>query len=492
MHTAIVRWLKGKEELFMALIETAVPRVSDSNLLKVFIDQILLRGDELGITNQAILTIVIQSTPYRVHMSAAGTDDEFNAYIQEGEINHSFLNELKSDNSTNSVISRIHLVDKGVHTHFYFEYLRSANSLVDVVKTQGQQLNSLAVRILTKIDALLHTSSIGNYPENSQFDIASVHHDVLTRLEGLNANLILKQNELLERVETEKKEFVDRQLEEFAEKVSTLDSKHQQRLRQLEDSYNAKNEALDERQKQIDDADNTTARRETTTATLKEVQAKAKRFDFSSAVSVRSWMACFFAIILGIIGGFNSYIATDQLYAAIQDSSSLSQTIANALTVGNSELLQDEIKASLVKQTSGSDKFVWFLYIKIFFSSALLVSSIIYLVKWFNSWADRLAQQELDNQLFVRDLNRAHLAIEMSLEWNEKKDGAIPDRLLQSLTDNLFQSSDSTPKEILHPAEQLASALVRSADKINVPFAGGNLEVSGKKLGKTKSAVNDG
>ncbi|WP_219583782.1 hypothetical protein, partial [Vibrio parahaemolyticus] len=121
-----------------------------------------------------------------------------------------------------------------------------------------------------------------------------------------------------------------------------------------------------------------------------------------------------------------------------------------------------------------------------------LVSSIIYLIKWFNSWADRLAQQELDNQLFVRDLNRAHLAIEMSLEWNEKKDGAIPDRLLQSLTDNLFQSTDSTPKEILHPAEQLASALVRSADKINVPFAGGNLEVSGKKLGKTKSAVNDG
>ncbi|EGQ9212798.1 hypothetical protein F8Y87_03685 [Vibrio alginolyticus] len=475
------------------MAEIATPRVSDANLLKIFIDKTLLQGELLGLTDHAKLSIDVLKTTFNIHLSGSGEDDEYNCYIKEGGvIEHAYINAIREDNSANCKISGIAFSDSGVHPRCTLRYSRSATSLIDKVSFQDQVVSTAGLKVLSHITELLMESPIHDYPADSEFDLNSVHHDVLTRLEGLSANLIEKQVDQITSLEIEKKQFIDKQLEEYSEKVSVLESKHGQRLRKLEDIYQERNNELDERQKQIEDADNTTARRKTTTATLEDVKAKAKRFDFSSAVSVRSWMACFFAVLLGCIGGVNSYRAADQLYATMQDNSYLSKTITDALAVGNNELSQDEIRTSLVKQTTGSEQYIWFLYIKIFFSSALLVSSIIYLIKWFNSWADRLAQQELDNQLFVRDLNRAHLAIEMSLEWNEKKDGAIPDRLLQSLTDNLFQTADSTPKEILHPAEQLASALVRSADKINVPFAGGNVEVSGKKLGKTKSAVNDG
>ncbi|EME0902326.1 hypothetical protein VXK13_001186 [Vibrio parahaemolyticus] len=475
----------------MSHTETGTPRVSDSNLLRIFLDKTLLNFEELGLTNQAKVVIVIQNTVFNVLMSGSGIDDEFNCYVKDGELEHPFINSLRKENSS-SQITRILLQDRGIHAHLHVEYCRSPNGLVDTIKTLSQQLNSRAIKVIGHVNGLLTDSPLSGYLQNSEFDIASVHHDVLTRLEGLSLNLIEKQNEQIKRLDEEKKAFIDDQLEEFSKKVTKLESDHKDKLTDLEESYQARNTELDEREKEIEDADNTTARRKTTTSILDEVQAKARRFDFSVAVTRRSWLACCFAILLGFIGAFNAFTATNQLYSSIQNNSSLSGTIAKALAVENTEIMQEEVKAALSKQVNDSQQFMWFLYIKIFFSSALLVSSIIYLIKWFNSWADRLAQQELDNQLFVRDLNRAHLAIEMSLEWNEKKDGAIPDRLLQSLTDNLFQSTDSTPKEILHPAEQLASALVRSADKINVPFAGGNLEVSGKKLGKTKSAVNDG
>ncbi|MBN8087695.1 hypothetical protein J0J26_06245 [Vibrio vulnificus] len=475
------------------MADIATPRVSDSNLLKIFIDKTLLQSELLGLTSNAKVGVVVLKTTFYIHLSGSGEDDEYNCYIKEGGvIEHPYINEIRKDNSANCQISSISFSDIGVHQRCTLTYSRSATSLIDKVIVQDQVVSTATLKVLGHITGLLTESPIHDYPVDSEFDINSVHHDVLTRLEGLSANLIEKQNEQINRLESEKKKFIDKQLEEYSEKASILESKYNQRLHKLEETYQERHAELDERQKKIEDADNTTARRMTTTATLEDVKAKAKRFDFSSAVGVRSWMACFFAILLGCIGGVNAYIATDQLYSSTQDYSSLSESIVSALSVGNSEINQEEVKAALSKQVDDSQKLIWFLYVKIFFSSALLVSSIIYLIKWFNSWADRIAQQELDNQLFVRDLNRAHLAIEMSLEWNEKKDGAIPDRLLQSLTDNLFQSADSTPKEILHPAEQLASALVRSADKINVPFAGGNLEVSGKKLGKTKSAVNDG
>lgn len=139
--------------------------------------------------------------------------------------------------------------------------------------------------------------------------------------------------------------------------------------------------------------------------------------------------------------------------------------------------------------TSMTQQYIYFLYLRIFACSTLLVSSVVYLIRWYNSWANRIAQQELDNQMFIRDLNRAQLAVEMALEWHDKKDGNVPPRLLESLTEGLFKPKDTPPQDLLHPAEQIAAALVRTSEKITLPFNGGTIETTGKAIRKAKTPI---
>ena len=119
--------------------------------------------------------------------------------------------------------------------------------------------------------------------------------------------------------------------------------------------------------------------------------------------------------------------------------------------------------------TEKPTEMMWFLYVRVFLGSVLFLSSTLYLIKWINSWTDRIAQQELENQKFVRDLNRAHLTVEMCLEWNEKKDGQIPEQLLAAMTEGLFKDKAQSNTEVTHPIDQLASALVKSSEKIEFP-----------------------
>ncbi|MDF5653257.1 hypothetical protein P3743_24900, partial [Vibrio parahaemolyticus] len=76
----------------MSHTETGTPRVSDSNLLRIFLDKTLLNFEELGLTNQAKVVIVIQNTAFNVLMSGSGIDDEFNCYVKDGELEHPFIN----------------------------------------------------------------------------------------------------------------------------------------------------------------------------------------------------------------------------------------------------------------------------------------------------------------------------------------------------------------------------------------------------------------
>ena len=50
----------------------------------------------------------------------------------------------------------------------------------------------------------------------------------------------------------------------------------------------------------------------------------------------------------------------------------------------------------------------------------------------------------------------------------------------------MFKDKEQTVQDISHPADQLASALIRSADKIKLPLGSGELEVSGSKMAKQK------
>ncbi|CAK3293193.1 conserved hypothetical protein [Vibrio crassostreae] len=457
----------------------SIPRISDNQLMRVFINETLCKKEEFGFSDSAQVNINIASTSMVIRYDMINDD---------GSIADELLEGIRQGGSVSCSITTITLTD-GTKQNFTFTYRRAQGSLIDSLETTNQALRPDGISMLIHLESKLQSKLSASTTGEVQSDVFAAHHEVLTKLEGLNASLIDKQQDFTRKLEAEKTQFLDEQQAKNLERQENLDTEFRAKQEQLESTYDKRHKELDEREKQIEDADNTTARRKTTTSMLTDVQEKAKRFNFSPSVTAKSNCALIFAIVLALAGAINAYWAVGELNAI--------NTNYNAQIDGILSQLKDmsEEAKSLMSATLASgtkdQTYIWFLYVRVFFGSALFVSSTLYLIKWFNSWANRLAQQELDNQQFVRDLNRAHLAVEMCLEWNDKKDGGVPERLLNSLTEGLFQDKNQIPQDIAHPADQLASALVRSADKIKVPVGTGELEVNGKNLGKQKPPKPD-
>ncbi|CAK2803694.1 hypothetical protein L8R85_23705 [Vibrio splendidus] len=436
----------------------SVPRVSDERLLKFFIDETLMNFEKFELGESAQCTVSLGGFTLRVD-------------IREASIHKDILEELRNNKNAASSITSITIESTSLSGSL-IRYTRATDNFIDqleVTNGNSRKVEERASNVFRHLNSLLLQgveTTFDNINESS-LQIASAHHEVLTRLEGMSAELIEKQVKQVQELERDKQKFLDERAEDFAEKVNSQDEVFSKKVADLDEQYRRRNQELDERQQKIDDADNTSTRRKTTTRTLDEAQIKARGFSFSENVNRNSKKASQFAMALVIVGALGLLLSLYEFWSI----SFVANTSQEALTP--------------------SDQLTYFLYFRILASSALLVSSIVYLIRWYNSWADRIAQQELDNQMFIRDLNRAQLAVEMSLEWNEKKDGEIPPRLLESLTEGLFKPKDSPNKELLHPAEQIAAALIRTSDKVTLPFAGGTVETSGKKLGHAKPIVPD-
>ncbi|MCC4858897.1 hypothetical protein LMH78_24120 [Vibrio lentus] len=450
----------------------SIPRVGDRELLKLFIDETLKKYEELGLSEAATCTVSQGGFNFTVDIRGATNKKDI-------------LEDLRNDQLQSSSVTRLTIQDVNLSGCIVY-FKRNSDVFIDEIGTieNGQRaITEQASTLFRHINRGLnkHASSVYAHQDENSLQIASAHHEVLTRLEGLSAELIEKQFKQSQDLERDKQQFLDDRGADFVKKVNDQDEAYSKKVNDLEEQHKKRSEELDDKQKKIDDADNTSTRRKTTTRTLEEAQEKARKFSFSSNVGRRTSSAFALGALLVFIGALTVYTASIELSTAQTTYTNYlnSLLIENTSGIDNGEKVAPAADA-MTKQT------IYFLYIRIVLGSALMISSIVYLIRWFNNWADRIAQQELDNQIFIRDLNRAQLAVEMSLEWNEKKDGEIPFRLLESLTEGLFKPKDAPNKELLHPAEQIAAALLKTADKVTLPLGRGTIETSGKKMDKAK------
>ena len=123
---------------------------------------------------------------------------------------------------------------------------------------------------------------------------------------------------------------------------------------------------------------------------------------------------------------------------------------------------------------------------------AVSFGSIIYfLIKWSNRWFEQHAQEEFLLKRFDLDLDRASWVVEMALEWKEEKGTDIPEELIDRLTQNLFSHNNDLSEEPLHPADQLASALLGASAEATVELPGGRGAVKFDRRGiKQLSKMN--
>lgn len=111
-----------------------------------------------------------------------------------------------------------------------------------------------------------------------------------------------------------------------------------------------------------------------------------------------------------------------------------------------------------------------------------LATSIVFYIRWMNKWFEEHSQAEFQLQQFQLDIERASWLVEMSLEWKEERQTQIPDKLIESISRNLFDSKKGKSKNLEHPADQLASALLGTASKIQLKAGDSSIEIDPKKL----------
>lgn len=313
----------------------------------------------------------------------------------------------------------------------------------------------------------------GLSPEQATME--ALHNSMLERLEQLNAELARTTLETHERLEAR-----------YSTRVADQDARFGERLSALEGEFSARNEDLstrsrdfDERVSQFDDRNNTHARREIRDRMLDDVKRRIDAFGVSAAteqkrgpvlVGILSLMFVFLCLISWT--GFEiAQISNLQTTHAESLNKLVSLTAGEGLTTA-AEL--DSLNKSVAKEFDAS--FTLWLWIRFSLLSAGLVASIIYYIRWRNSWAAHHANSEFQLQQFYIDVNRANWIIESCLEWRKETGSIIPTLLVKSITRNLFASSGGEPDQVIHPADQLASALMGSASKLKLRIGDSELD----------------
>lgn len=422
----------------------SIPRVNDSHLIQCLIED---RYKEGFFNKDGEVSIIVEGKNFTL------SNTDFNEKVGCTLPIVNVLKKLKSES-----ISEIKLIKRD---QFEIIYKRDINSFVDHFGAESingssynrQPLSDEAIMLSMRLHKNLLKNASPELKLDNVSNLLSSHHSLISQLEALNTDLIQKHHEDVNKLIDDKKAFISEQEKEFSNKKANLEDEITNLKNKLSQDYKEKLVALEEREQKIIDLDNTTARRKTTKYVLDSVKDKAEKFNFSPSVNKNYYSASMLSVILLLFSGvcaFFSYIS----------------------------MLKTDLTA--VNFTVGQ----WLIFARIFIFTLLTISSAIYLIRWFNAQGNRLANIELDYQKFSRDLSRADLTIEMCLEWNDKKEGQIPEELIKAMTKGLFDETDKRNNldDIQHPAEQLASTLIKSAEKIEFPLGTSQITTKGKNL----------
>lgn len=253
-------------------------------------------------------------------------------------------------------------------------------------------------------------------------------------------------------------------------------------------------EELDERGKSIDESDNTFARRQIRNSMLNDVSNRVNNFGLSNAtIEARRPVAAgmrllgaflFFLLTLTIFEIF--IIRTETTSDKKYDTLATLADKVSALSAPQSKQSELPPASVLLSKEQSSNTEIIMLWIRFSLISISLAATILYYIRWQNQLATSFANTEESLKQFHIDVNRANWVVETCLEWRKETDSEIPSHLIESLTRGLFLRKDTTPA-VLHPADELASALMGSASKLSLDLNGNKLEID--KPGKIPKSI---
>lgn len=286
----------------------------------------------------------------------------------------------------------------------------------------------------------------------------------LVRLQEISSQILTRFSERATELEKQYQEQYQARrsaLEtEASEAKRQLDEDLKKQRDELQTAYNAKDNELTEREKQLaerlkeaDDKDNRFARRKIRQDLKKSLKERATKFELTEGTRRLRW----------VIHGFAGIMLLSFLTGAIITGNEL-------LTVLSLPNLGDLVWLSVA-------------FRQVLFTLAFSATAVFYL-RWNNAWFDQHAQEEFRLKRLELDFDRASWVVEMALEWKEDRGTELPPELLDRLTAELFAAPENKPQS-LHPADQLASALLGSSAEVELNLGnGGKVRLDRKGMSK--------
>ena len=215
--------------------------------------------------------------------------------------------------------------------------------------------------------------------------------------------------------------------------------------KKLQQEYETQQQALqqervvfEEEKRKLDDRRNTHVRREVF-GKLQELLTKSKQVELSTSTNAKTKNIWFLSLLLASFGA-------------------VLMGLGFYLTVYKTEI-------------------GWFRLLPLSSGVIIVVSSVLYLIRFANAWLARHADLETRNQLLQVDMARASWFAEMLFEYKDEKQGAVPDAVIQVMTKNLFDVRPDSGA-VSHPVDEVA-AFVGRINRIRL--ANGEVEMDANK-----------
>lgn len=283
-----------------------------------------------------------------------------------------------------------------------------------------------------------------------QNQLWAVHNSTLERLEKVNEQLIRDSEEFRRKLETDYQNRADSLERKYQERADQLQKEHEEKEQEIE----RREEELRRKIREVDDRQNTHVRRELRGNILEEIRSRAQDMRLTKSTSRLRWpIHAVCVALMFLLGGGAVYYA-----------------IETSQLVSGQDITTGVLLALVAKQ--------------LVFSAGFGAISVFYL-RWLNLWFSKHAENEFSLRQLQIDVERASWVVETAFEWKDAKGSSIPTELLQPISKGLF-SADEGVREDMHPADELASALLGTASGVRLKVGDSEVELDGKKLAKMK------
>lgn len=351
----------------------------------------------------------------------------------------------------------------------YDEILISAEQKVRSTPAERLELTAL-------INQELRGYQSGRVPgadyDSEKDEILAINQGSYDRLQGLTQNLAEQALKIRAQLEEWYQERVSKNEANLEERKSELEDEYSEKIRKAE----GKERDYLEKLSKIDDRNNTHARRQIRDKMLDDVKSRISSFGVSPITESKRKPVQYGIYFLALV--FVAFIAITSLEIYSYHEEMSNKVLVLSKSIGQPKTSEEFAKEAVdIKSLSESDQTaIYILWLRLTALAFGLIGTILYYIKWVNRWADQHAASEFQLQQFYVDVNRANWVIESCLEWKKETDSPIPPELLGSITKNLFSTDKDNVENVMHPSDELASALLGSSSKLKLRVGDNEIE----------------